>query len=479
MTLGLVEGLQLALRRDHRADVVKTLQQLVALQAPLGEQWMALAMIAAHNGEIGLARQAGDLFVESQGGNARAESRKVDLLAQFGAWSEVLDLLRKLPSDLPNPYGHAYARGTAALYLGERDEARHQLEAAIRLNPLGGSPWLSLSMLIDFAAEDGLTKRVIAAERAMAAAPPLERGSYYYALGKAHADHGEHALAFAAYSRGAAITKPVFPYSREEDRRTAAEAVAGYDAERVAALARQQTEPTDRCIFVRGLPRSGTTLVEQILTSHSAVCDGAEIYRLALLVKDVGGRTYEAVKAYVDAGRASEAARLWQHWLDERFPLPGRIVNKTLNNSRNLGLAAALLPEAPLIWLRRDPLDCAWSCFRSRFAGEAAWSYDLEDIAYHFRLEDELLDRWQEILGEKLLVVPFESLVSDPEPWIRQILAHCGLAEEPQVFTPHENPRPVTTSSVMQVRRPINRDGIGSAEPYREFMAPFIAAYYR
>ncbi len=85
--------------------------------------------------------------------------------------------------------------------------------------------------------------------------------------------------------------------------------------------------------------------------------------------------------------------------------------------------------------------------------------------------------RWQEILGERLLVVPYEALVEDPDHWIGRILAHCGLPEEPQVFTPHTAERTVTTASVMQVRRPINRDGIGSAAPYREFMTPFIEAY--
>jgi hypothetical protein len=106
------------------------------------------------------------------------------------------------------------------------------------------------------------------------------------------------------------------------------------------------------------------------------------------------------------------------------------------------------------------------------------WSYNLKDIAFHLRLEDELLRRWKDILGERLLVLPYEKLVDQPEEWIRRLLSHCGLSEEPQVFAPHVTARTVTTSSVTQVRRPINRAGIGSAEPYREFLAPFIDAYY-
>src|SRR5690606_37782077 len=170
---------------------------------------------------------------------------------------------------------------------------------------------------------------------------------------------------------------------------------------------------------------------EQILTSHSAVSDGGELNRLGLLVKDVRGVSHEALGRHVDEVGAPATARLWRHWLDKRFPGGGRIVDKTDNSTRMLGLAAALLPEARLYWMRRDPLDCAWSSFRTYFLGLLPWSYDLEDIAFHFRLEDRLLEQWREILGTRLLVVPYESLVDDPGVWIRRILRHCGLDEEP------------------------------------------------
>ena len=218
--------------------------------------------------------------------------------------------------------------------------------------------------------------------------------------------------------------------------------------------------------------------MEQILTSHSAVADGGEINRLMLLVLEIGGHSCDSVRRYTAAHSAPEAARLFGHWLQERFPEPGRIVDKSLTTTRLLGVAAALLPEAPLIWLKRDPMDCAWSCFRTFFQGTSPWSHDLEDMAHHFRIEDELLHQWQDILGERLLVVPYESLATESDEWIRRILAHCSLAEEPQVFAPHENARMVKTASMMQVRKPINRAAIGSAEPYRGFLEPFAKAYF-
>lgn len=476
--LQLVEQLQPALERRNRAAQVDLLRRLVELGAPMGSQWQQLAQIAANQGELTLAREAIDLFVAASDDKPAAEYRKAMLLTEMGFLRDAEALLRALPEDVPSPLAGAFSRGTTLLLLGEIDEAREYLEHVARMQPRSGSTWLALAQSVDLAADSALADRIIAAERGMEAAIPTERAGHCYALGKVHAARNEHALAFAAFARGAYLLKSAVAYDRERDRAEAADAVLGYDAEAIAAIAGRQREPSARSIFVIGLPRSGTTLVEQILTSHSSVGDGAEIARLDLLAAEIGGRSCAALRSHVDTHGVTPAARLWNHWLEERFPAPGRVVDKTVNTGRFLGLVAGLLPESPLIWVTRDPLDRAWSCFGTYFIwGNMPWSYDLEDMAFHFRLEDRLLAQWQQILGERLLTVPLEALVADPDTWIRRILAHCGLTEEPQAFAPHENRRPVATASMMQVRRPINRDGIGSAEPYRPFMGPFIDAY--
>jgi tetratricopeptide (TPR) repeat protein len=476
--LRLVDQFQRALRRRDRAEIVDRLRQMVALGAPMAGQWPELARIAADLGEIGLARAAIDLFVAAFDGNERALAMKVDLLAYIGAFEEALGLLSSLPHDIPDAFTYALTRGSLTISAGTTDEARQWLEEAIRLRPQSGLAWHLLSVLVDFSKEPDLAARLAANEGAMQSAPGAERAYYYYALGRAQDLRGEHARAFAAVARAGSETKAVFPHDRELDRRAALDALNGYDARRIAGLAREQSEPTGRSIFVRGLPRSGTTLVQQIVTSHSEVSEGAEINLLRLLVHETGDASYPALDAYVRKAGAAPLARLWDHLLGERFPGPGRVVDKTTDTSRKLGLAAAVLPDAPLIWLKRSPLDCAWSCFRTPFMQGIRWSNDLRDIAVNFRLEDHLLSEWQRILGERLLVVPFEDLATEPEQWIRAILGHCGLAEEPAAFTPHENRGRVTTASVMQVRRPINRAGIGSAEPYRPYLKPFIDAYF-
>lgn len=474
--LALLGQLEPALERRDRARINAIVGEMVTLRAPMGDQWQRLALLAQQGGEIALARRAIDLFVEAMGGTPTALYQKAALLAQIGAWREGYALLRSLPETVPDPASNAYSRGIAALNFGEFDEARDRFERVTRLVPQSGSAWLALARAVDLGREPAIAARIFAAERGMAGAQPGERVAYAYALGKAYADCGDHRRAFAAFESGARQMKALVPYDRAHDAREAEQSVLGFSAERIAEIARRQDQPTARSIFVTGLPRSGTTLVQQILTGHSQVGGGAEIDRLALLAQETG-QSYPALARHVAAQGAGAAARLWSHWLDGLFPEPGRVIDKTVNTTRFLGLAAAVLPDAPLIWVTRDPLDRAWSCYRTYFFGTLPWSLDLADIAFHVRLEDRLLAEWRAILGDRLLVVPYEALVTDPDPWIRRLLAHCGLAEEPGPFAPHENRRVVATASATQVRRAINRDGIGAAEPYRRFLEPFLSAY--
>lgn len=473
----LAERLQRALMASDRAAIVECIEGLVAQRAPMGGQWSQLARIAAEHGELTLSRRAMDLFVEASNGSPAARYQQAGLLAQAGALREAHEVLRALPEDVPDPGINAYSRGAAALALGDLGHAREMLVRATRLRPDLGQLWLPLGTLVNFADEPELAERILAAGQNMRQAPVPVRAPYCYALGKAYDDLGEHALAFAAFAEGGRLKKSERAYDRARDRTDAADAVRGYDEDSIAEIAARQREPTDRPIFVTGLPRSGTSLVQQVLTSHSAVSDGGEINRLTPLAREIGGTSHAALARHVAAHGTGTAARLFRHWLDERFPAPGRVVDKSMETSRFLGLAAALLPEAPLVWLRRDPLDCAWSCYRTHFLAGVFWSYDLEDIAFHFRLEDQLLAQWQDILGDRLLVLEYDSLIDNPGAAIGRILDHCGLAPEPQAFAPHENRGPVMTSSATQVREPINRKGIGSARPYHAFLEPFRNAY--
>jgi len=473
----LIGALREAVAKRDRAATNAAVEGLLTARAPLGPEWRRIAELMRVSGEVGLAHRAMDAFAAAAGSTAEALYHKVVLLTQTGRLREAHDLLARLPAGRMDPAARAYVLGNTALTLGRVEEGRAELEKVIRGRPGWGPAWLTLSSAVNLAT-DPLGDRLLAEAAAAEHQPPADRARFHYALGKLHHDRGDHGPAFAAFAEGARLLRGEVPYSRQGNEAGARAAMSGFDAGTIEGWNARQTLPTDRPIVVTGLPRSGTTLIEQILTSHSAVCDGGEISLAHHLAVATGGTSGEAIAAHLARGGAPEQmGGLYLHLLEQRFGPAGRIVDKTVDNSRFLGLIATALPQAPLIWMRRDPLDAAWSCFRTFFIHGVAWSYSLTDIAHHFRLEDALVEFWQARLGQRLLVVPYGALVDAPEDWTRRILAHCGLPEEEAVHRFHETDRVVATASALQVRRPINRSGIGVAEPYRPFLQPFVDAY--
>lgn len=473
----LIDALRAAVTRRDRSATNRSVRNLLDARLPLGAEWRQIAELMRVSGEVGLALRAMDAFVLSAGSSPEALYQKVVLLTQVGRLRDAHDLLAALPPERMDPAARAYVLGNTAITLGLIEEGKNELEKVVRGRPGWGPAWLTLASAVNLAT-DPLGERLLADVAAAESQPPADRARFQYAIGKLHHDRREHNRAFAAFARGADLLRAQTPYSRNGDRTNASAAMSGFGASTIEEWNRQQTQPTDRPIFVTGLPRSGTTLVEQILTSHSAVRDGGEVSLAHHVAVSTGGISGDAVTAHLAQGGSITAmGNLYLHLVEERFGPGGRIVDKTVDNSRFLGLIAAILPDAPLIWMRRDPLDAAWSCFRTFFIHGVGWSYDLADIAEHFALEDQLVDFWQDRLGERLLVVPYPALVDAPQDWTRRILAHCGLAEEEQVHSFHETDRVVATASALQVRRPINRSGIGVAHPYRDHLQPFVDAY--
>jgi tetratricopeptide (TPR) repeat protein len=473
-----VDALKAALAAKDRARANAAVIGLLDGGAKLGQHWHSISQLMQVSGELTLAHRAIDRFVAEAGNSPQARYAKVVLLTQSNSLAEAHDLLATLPQTVPDRAGHAYVLGNIAMTLGRREEARHHLQIALKHRPGWGPAWLTLATAINLATDE-VGDQLIAEAAAAARHGPGDHARYHYARGKLHVDRADPNAAFTAFSTGARLLRSETPYSRSGNAANAAAAMTGYGEGFFDRARAQVSGDTHRPIFVTGLPRSGTTLVEQILASHSEVSDGGELNIVQHLAVAAGGVSGDHIETYLSKGGSlDQLGDLYLHLLTERMGPTGRIVDKTIDVSRCLGLIAAALPDAPLIWMRRDPLDSAWSCFRTFFIHGVGWSYDLSDIAHHFQLEDRLLAFWQSQLGDRLLVVPYRALVDAPVEWTRRLLAHCDLSEEAGVHNFHQTERVVATASAMQVRRPINRDGLGVAEPYRAMMQPFVMAYW-
>jgi tetratricopeptide (TPR) repeat protein len=474
----LLASLKRAVAARERSEINRIVEQLLLQRAPLAAQWKGISELMRVSGELSLADRAMDAFVDASGRSAQARYAKVVLLTQMGRQREAHDLLAALPLDVPDRAGRAYVLGNTAMTLGRVEEAREHLVAALKYRPGWGAAWLTLATTTSLA-RDPLGDRLLADAALAERQDPGDLARYCYAVGKLQAERDDPDAAFAAFSRGAGLLRSLTPYSLAGNTANAQSAMTGYDDRFFARMRDLQTLDTSRPIFVTGLPRSGTTLVEHILASHTRVLDGGELNLVQHVAVAANGVSGEAIESHLaNGGSVERMARLYLHLINERFGPSGRVVDKTIDVSRCLGLIATALPDAPLIWMRRDPLDSAWSCFRTFFIHGVAWSYSLTDIAHHFRLEDALLAFWKDRLGDRLLVVPYADLVDSPEDWTRKLMAHCGLEEEAAVHTPHMTDRVVATASALQVRRPINRDGLNVSAPYRTHMQPFIDAYF-
>jgi len=473
----LLAQLKAALAMRDRVATRRVVTTMLDQRAPLGQQWRAIAQLMQASGDLSLALRAIDAFIAFSGNDPVAIYSKVVLLTQAQRIEDAHDLLARLPKTVPDAAGHAYVLGNTAMTLGRVDDARRHLLEALAHRPGWGPAWLTLAAAVNLA-HDPIGEQLLSESAVAERNAPGDLARYCYALGKLHADRGEPAAAFAAFSRGAALLKSETPYGRKGDDANAAAATEGYDESFFERIHARQTIDTSRPIFVTGLPRSGTTLVEQILASHSAVQDGGELNLIQHVAVAAGGVSGTAIDRHIAQwGTVDALGELYLHLLSERFGPEGRIIDKTIDASRFMGVIATALPNAPLIWMRRAPLDTAWSCFRTFFIHGVGWSFDLADIAHHFRLEDALMAFWKGMLGDRLLVVPYEELVEEPAVWTARLLAHCGLEDEAAAYAPHLNPRRVATASALQVRRPINRDGLGVAEPYRPWLQPFLDAY--
>ncbi len=473
----LLNKLTAAIAVGDRAQVNAAAGHLLESNERLGRRWLSVASALQANGEHLAALYAIERWQEEEPREPAARFEEATYRASASQPRAALDILDTLSPAFPSGGANGYLKGVLATVLGDRDRAAQEFRRSLASNPLSGQAWLGLASTGNLSAAD---ERAIRAMEAQFSYRPndAEKAQYYSALGTIEDGDLHHAEAFASFARVAAILYPVRDFDRSVDDHITADAIAQWKSADFATPRRSHGESPDRPIFVTGLPRSGTTLVEQILSSHSQVDGGEELNLFRLIGGDVGGLERGDWNRFVSAGgNASDLRDFYHHLLEQRFPGSGRVVDKTLSASRFMGIQASIFPDAPIIWMRRDPIDCAWSVFRTYFSRGVHWSWSLEGIAEYFHNEDRLFEHWTRELGDRILVVPYAQLVDEPAAWIEQITRHAGLELEPAQLTPHLSSRPVTTASAAQVREPINRKGIGSSAPYLGAMAPFIERY--
>ncbi len=371
--------------------------------------------------------------------------------------------------------------GHALKTVGRVPEAVAAYQAAAAARPDFGDAYWSLANLKTYRFSDAEIAQMRAAE-AQPAVHPTDRLHLAFALGKAFEDRGEAGEAWAAYERGNALKRAESRYRPEIIETNTRKQIEVCTAEFFAAR-QGWGAASDEPIFILGLPRSGSTLLEQILASHSQVEGTQELAEVQRIALDLHGREPNFDDPRYPAALADlspdDARRLGEQYLDEAAPhrTGARFfIDKMPNNFRHIGLIQLILPKARIIDARREPLSCCFSNLKQLFANGQEFTYSAEDIARYYRTYLELMRHWDAALPGKVLRVRHEDVVDDLETSVRRMLDHCGLPFETSCIEFHKTRRSVRTPSSEQVRQPIFRDGLDNWKAFDPWLSPLRAA---
>ena len=399
----------------------------------------------------------------------------------LGQHERAIELYRGLlagalqPADLHLSIAHSLKT------LGRREEAIQAYREAAQARVGYGDAYWSLANLKTYRFEDTELDAMRTAETAPAVAVP-DRYHLCFALGKALEDLEEYAESFTYYERGNALKRAASRYRPEVLEQNTRLQIEVCTRE-LFARNRGSGAPDNDPIFIVGLPRSGSTLIEQILASHSAVEGTQELADIPRIVVDLQGRDwnpaeprYPAVLAQLSA---QQLQRLGAKYLDDTRAYrtgKARFIDKMPNNFRHIGLLQLILPNAKIIDARREPMACCFGNLKQLFAHGQEFAYSIEDIARYYRTYLELMRHWDAVLPAQVLRIQHEDLVDDLEGNVRRLLEYCELDFEPACLDFHKTERSVRTASSEQVRQPIYREGLDQWRHYEPWLGPLRAA---
>jgi tetratricopeptide (TPR) repeat protein len=405
----------------------------------------------------------------------------VNLLQELRRHGEAIPHCHKLIQLGPShPESFAKLAGLWA-ELGNFVEAERALSQAIALAPRRPGFYLNLSGYKRFTANDRHLHAMEALAQEIARLPAIDQCDLHFALGKAYADLQQHNRSFRHLRAGNAVMRQLVEYNQTATLEGFSRMAVAFTPEVMrekAGLGNSSAAP----IFILGMPRSGTTLVEQILASHPKVHGAGELMEFHHAVKSVilqGGN----LTLHAEALAALTGEQLCQ--LGGRYlasvrafaPAGQRITDKLPANFALAGLIHLALPAARIIHTSRNPIDTCLSCFSLRFLHAQNWSYDFAELGRYYRSYERLMKHWRTVLPDGVMLeVRYEDVVGNVEQQARRIIAHCGLEWDDACLTFYRTQRPITTASVTQVRQPIYRSSVDRWRPYAKMIQPLLEA---
>jgi tetratricopeptide (TPR) repeat protein len=390
------------------------------------------------------------------------------LLGRLSDARSVLDKALKL---VPRNVDALLALGSVATREGRFADGEALFRRALEIDPNAPGGWAGLAGVRHMASADGAWLK--GAEACLASGlEPLPESSLRYAIGKYYDDIGDFSQAFRSYQRANVLQRTVArPYDREARTRFVDDQIRVYTRERLSGDQQGASDST-LPVFVLGMPRSGTSLVEQILASHPAVRGAGELefWSRAMHTHEPALRQEPPSEALI-----RKLAEGYRRTLASHSGQAASVIDKSPFNSEYLGLIHCVFPKARAIYLQRNPIDTCLSCYFQELPAELNFAMDLSDLAHYYREHRRLIEHWRSTLPPgSLLVVPYEQLVADQEKWTRRILEFLGLPWNDRCLDFHLTESTVLTASYWQVRQQLYQSSIGRWRNYRKFITPLL-----
>ena len=444
----------------------------------------------AHN-NLGLALQALKRFREAIAHHQKALAIRPDLPAAHNNLGTALQALNRHDEAIAQ-YRKAIASGPASATrhanlglalqeIGHLDDACRAYEKAIELAPRTGRFYRNLADCRRFTAADPLLGQMEELARDGGSLPEEGRRQLLFALGKAFADLGQHERAFAYLIEGNALKRQQIGYDEAKVLGEFARIEAVFSRE-LMDRGRGLGHPSSVPVFILGMPRSGTTLVEQILASHPKVFGAGELSdfeRAVAAVNEPDGarESFPEVFSRLSGERLRQLGARYLEAITPIAPAAERITDKMPLNFLFAGLIHLALPNARIVHTRRDPVDTCLSCFATLFTGEHRIAYELGELGRYYRAYARLMEHWRSVLPSRVMLeVQYEDVVADLDLQARRIVAFCGLEWDDACLSYYRTRRPVRTASVAQVRQPIYRSSVGRARAYGRLLHPLLEA---
>ena len=471
-----------AMAQGSPSEALRWLDNLASFAPDLPGGLIARARALKDSERVNEALEAARRAVAGAPESGEAREVLAQLLGVMGQSEEALeafDQAAALPA--PQPIDALLGKASLLMELGRFPEASATLDKALAVYPRGVKTWVNRADLKTFSADDPELAQMEALLAAGGAPGHDDRMMLHFALGKAWMDAGDGERAFAHLAEGNRLKRATFTYDAAATDRWIASIIEQFTPDLAVRLA-GQGDPSDLPVFVVGMPRSGTTLVEQILASHPQVHGAGELKTMQAMVDRISGPDLRPLgfPQLLATLLPHDLAPLGRTYVEQVAPLAPqqqRIVDKMPANFLYVGLIHLMLPNARIIHCRRDPVDTCLSCYSKLFQGEQKFSYDLQELGQFYRGYESLMAHWRGLLpAERLIEVRYEDVVNDIEDEARRLIGFLGLDWDEACLEFHQNRRQVRTASLHQVRQPLYRSGIGRWKAYAGQLSPLLEA---